>query len=205
MCWCHRDDQVRTGPSPLSRHRGESGVRVGSTDAEAGMLSAEASSAICVQKLDDSRNSAIHTKYRISLRSSSLREPRYPLLRVVIGLTAARSGAGALASERMLKGVCVGVCPTEWSGRQSLPLLGGGCRPLGPPDLGSRPGPALLSRGEAGGAGPRNRRQHGSPRGAPAGGFFRVTSWYNARFNDPSAGSPTETLLRLLLPLDGRV
>jgi hypothetical protein len=52
------------------------------------MLSAEASSAICVQKLDDSRNSAIHTTYRISLRSSSLREPRYPLLRVVIGCVA---------------------------------------------------------------------------------------------------------------------
>ena len=55
----------------------------GYIDAEADMLSAEASSAICVQRLDDSRNSAIHTTYRISLRSSSLREPRYPLLRVV--------------------------------------------------------------------------------------------------------------------------
>ena len=44
---------------------------------------AEASGAICVQRFDDSRNSAIHTTYRISLRSSSLREPRYPLLRVV--------------------------------------------------------------------------------------------------------------------------
>ena len=50
------------------------------------MLLAEAASAICVQKLDDSRNSAIHTRYRISLRSSSLREPRYPLLRVVFRL-----------------------------------------------------------------------------------------------------------------------
>ena len=47
------------------------------------MLLAEASSAICVQRFDDSRNSAIHITYRISLRSSSLREPRYPLLRVV--------------------------------------------------------------------------------------------------------------------------
>ena len=47
------------------------------------MLLAEASSAICVQRFDGSRNSAIHTTYRISLRSSSLREPRYPLLRVV--------------------------------------------------------------------------------------------------------------------------
>ena len=29
--------------------------------------------------------------------------------------------------------------------------------------------------------------------------------WLIDRFNDPSAGSPTETLLRLLLPLSGRV
>ena len=40
-------------------------------------------SAICVQNFDDSLSPAIHTRYRISLRSSSLREPRYPLLRVV--------------------------------------------------------------------------------------------------------------------------
>ena len=52
---------------------------------------AEASGAICVQRFDDSRNSAIHTTYRISLRSSSLREPRYPLLRVVFGWYAASS------------------------------------------------------------------------------------------------------------------
>ena len=43
----------------------------------------EAESAICVQSFDDSLNSAIRTTYRISLRSSSLREPRYPLLKVV--------------------------------------------------------------------------------------------------------------------------
>ena len=43
----------------------------------------EAESAICVQSFDDSLNSAIRTTYRISLRSSSLREPRYPLLEVV--------------------------------------------------------------------------------------------------------------------------
>ncbi|OIV89719.1 hypothetical protein TanjilG_03817 [Lupinus angustifolius] len=38
--------------------------------------------ATCVQRLDGSRDSAIHTKYRISLRSSSMQEPRYPLPRV---------------------------------------------------------------------------------------------------------------------------
>ena len=40
-------------------------------------------SAICVQRFDDSLNSAIRTTYRISLRSSSLREPRYPSAGVV--------------------------------------------------------------------------------------------------------------------------
>ena len=43
----------------------------------------EAGSAICVQRFDDSLNSAIRTTYRISLRSSSLLMPRYPSTRVV--------------------------------------------------------------------------------------------------------------------------
>ncbi|KAF1948084.1 hypothetical protein CC80DRAFT_57283 [Byssothecium circinans] len=42
--------------------------------------------AMCVQRFDDSRNSAIHTTFRISLRSSSMPEPRDPLLKVVICL-----------------------------------------------------------------------------------------------------------------------
>jgi hypothetical protein len=39
---------------------------------------------MCVQRFDDSLNSAIHTTYRISLRSSSMPEPRDPLLKVLI-------------------------------------------------------------------------------------------------------------------------
>ena len=39
--------------------------------------------AMCVQRFDDSQNSAIHITYRISLRSSSMPEPRDPLLKVV--------------------------------------------------------------------------------------------------------------------------
>jgi hypothetical protein len=39
--------------------------------------------AICVQRFDDSLNSAIHITYRISLRSSSMPEPRDPLLKVL--------------------------------------------------------------------------------------------------------------------------
>jgi hypothetical protein len=39
-------------------------------------------SASCVQNFDDSLSSAIRMTYRISLRSSSLWEPRHPLLKV---------------------------------------------------------------------------------------------------------------------------
>src|ERR1700719_1729038 len=39
--------------------------------------------AMCVQRFDDSRNSAIRITYRISLRSSSMPEPRDPLLKVL--------------------------------------------------------------------------------------------------------------------------
>lgn len=39
----------------------------------------------CIQKFDDSRLSAIRITFRISLRSSSKWEPRYPLLEVVYG------------------------------------------------------------------------------------------------------------------------
>ena len=117
-------------------------------DAEADMLLAEASSAICVQRLDDSRNSAIHTTYRISLRSSSLREPRYPLLRVVLGYARDRVAARRQTTEKVMGLVCWGAV-----------------------------------------AGPGRTRC--------AGGYRQGI--------DPSAGSPTETLLRLLLPLENKV
>jgi hypothetical protein len=38
---------------------------------------------MCVQNFNDSRGLAIRITYRISLRSSSLWEPRHPLLKVV--------------------------------------------------------------------------------------------------------------------------
>jgi hypothetical protein len=82
----------------------------------------EAGSAICVQRFDDSLNSAIRTTYRISLRSSSLLMPRYPSTRVVYlivtGDQSARSatksrqtvtpsrGGVDLATERKTHAVC---------------------------------------------------------------------------------------------------
>ena len=59
--------------------------RLDRTDTQRGVLPGIVpESAICVQRFDDSLNSAIRITYRISLRSSSLREPRHPLLRVVL-------------------------------------------------------------------------------------------------------------------------
>ena len=64
---------------PRERHRGGLG-----TPLEGTYFQAKLGNAICVQSLDDSLNSAIHITYRISLRSSSLREPRYPSTGVVV-------------------------------------------------------------------------------------------------------------------------
>ncbi|EDV20230.1 hypothetical protein TRIADDRAFT_32270 [Trichoplax adhaerens] len=47
------------------------------------MLPRNPDSAICVQRFDDSLNFAIRTTYRTLLRSSSIREPRDPPLKVV--------------------------------------------------------------------------------------------------------------------------
>ena len=110
--------------------------------------------ASCVQRFDDSRSSAIHTTYRISLRSSSLHEPRHPLLRVVLVT------ASAFASAVNFR---VGLWLWLWKGKRRRPRTT------------ALPETKTCSRGRF------------------------------DRFNDPSAGSPTETLLRLLHPLGGRV
>ena len=55
----------------------------GGNDARTGMPPGIPRGAMCVQRFDDSLNSAIHITYRISLRSSSMLEPRDPLLKVL--------------------------------------------------------------------------------------------------------------------------
>ena len=55
----------------------------GHNDARTGMPLGIPRGAMCVQRFDDSLNSAIHITYRISLRSSSMPEPRDPLLKVL--------------------------------------------------------------------------------------------------------------------------
>ncbi len=55
-------------------------------DTEECVLLSKLKSARCVRRFDDSLNSAIRKTYRSLLRSSSVRKPRYPLLRVVQSL-----------------------------------------------------------------------------------------------------------------------
>ena len=125
--------------------------------------------AMCVQRFDDSLNSAIRITYRISLRSSSLREPRYPLLTVVWNFLTCT----AFAYARSILVVWFWL----WGENKSR------WRNTG-----------------------RRRIKH------PASTLVGWVKWFTQlgirlwiRVNDPSAGSPTETLLRLLLPLNDKV
>ena len=90
-------------------------------------------SAMCVQRFDDSQSSAIRITYRISLRSSSFQEPRYP------------------------SWIVISVLKFQFSSTHSQSLR-----------VTPHPNQPILS-------------------------------------NDPSAGSPTETLLRLHLPLNDKI
>ena len=86
-------------PSPTTQSWGRDGF----ADTQISMLPGRPGSAMCVQNLDDSRGLAIRITYRISLRSSSLWEPRHPLLKVVISITfvkwtSRRSGVHPLTS-----------------------------------------------------------------------------------------------------------
>ena len=66
--------------------------RVGFADTQISILPVVTGSAMCVQRFDDSRRYADRITYRISLRSSSLWEPRHPLLKVVWHLRHMRRG-----------------------------------------------------------------------------------------------------------------
>ncbi len=125
--------------------------------------------AMCVQRFDDSLNSAIHITYRISLRSSSMPEPRDPLLKVLTYLLD-YSEIPLVAKEFRTSG-----------GRR--PRLRRGGYASAPRGTGAPPAEATLTDGFA----------------------MVLKRPFGASCNDPSAGSPTETLLRLLLPLNDRV
>ena len=79
----------------------------------------------CVQRLDDS-HSAVRIMYRISLRSSSSREPRYPLPKVVCVNWEGRGGAGPLRTLNFQHGLApLFVRGYVGCGRRGVRRLGG--------------------------------------------------------------------------------
>ena len=138
------------------------------------------SGSTCVQRLDGSRDSAIHTMYRISLRSSSMREPRYPLPGVISSYYLGLDGPRDAEASQPARQMCVPWRhPAPYSGttpgtpqRAGTSVAGGAEEAAPPRQLKVTCAPVVFSKGDG---------------------------------NDPSAGSPTETLLRLLLPLNDKV
>ncbi|KAG9438631.1 hypothetical protein H6P81_021407 [Aristolochia fimbriata] len=146
-----------------------------------------ASGATCAQRLDGSRDSAIHTKHRISPRSSSMRAKisaaesfRLPCSR------SDRQGFFSLGTDRP--------SGCSWC---SPPTVAGSLT-LSPPGAGS----LTLGGGDSTGAFATRRAAAAGHRGAARSLGSRC---FRGIDNDPSAGSPTETLLRLLLPLNDKV
>ena len=135
----------RASPSLRRTGGGGEGLAWGSCGRSGRHALGRAAGASCVQRLDDSRNSAIHTTYRISLRSSSLQEPRYPLLRVVA------------------------TCFDPPGGRHLSPASVVLCAPRAPPP-GRRGGGRFIERPRAsrhGGGGTPSRRIVGGRRPSP--------------------------------------
>ena len=139
------------------------------------MLLAEASSAICVQRFDGSRNSAIHTTYRISLRSSSLREPRYPLLRVCQLIAIGRADCNSFSLW-----FCVWVKVKQWGKPRPIDRQSRSTRRPAPVSM----NPITVGLLELG------QRPIVPLRGQLEGLTFNGHRCGFDRFNDPSAGSP---------------
>lgn len=113
-------------------------------------------------KISMSHESAIHITYRISLRSSSMQEPRDPLLKVVLVF---------IIQSILLAEIQSNQFGIEIKNTKYTPI---------PPK--------------------REERQFTENESS-----LLKKRPPNQIHNDPSAGSPTETLLRLLLPLNDQV
>ena len=142
-------------------------------------------SAMHVQESIGSRNSAIHNDYHTSLRPSSVLEPRYPSLKVVTHNMSQNRSAETCQGQ---------LSQSKHNGNRN--------------NLGHRA--AHKERHALPGCPATRELPHGgSARGAqpspPSHSHRKFTLIGLDSANDPSAGSPTETLLRLLLPLSDKV
>ena len=175
---------------------------------------------MCVQSFDDSRGFAIRITYRISLRSSSLWEPRHPLLKVVPMVAFLLPFEGCLRAH--------GVLPRRFV-NLSIPLcfmIPFGQYPLLCEDPFMEISPCYFLHGALllvflrAFSAPHYKSnttskiswsisvpRHVVPR-CVCNRSFTHSHWGQISDrcgNDPSAGSPTETLLRLHLPLNDKV
>jgi hypothetical protein len=140
-------------------------------------------SARCVQNFDDSLSFAIRITYRISLRSSSLWEPRHPLLKVfyVTSFSPTDLVKSPLKYNEFTIKMFVITLLGKWIKKGWAIQFITHCK---------------MSNKK----GRQNKNVHGSYQVTPE----EVTRQLRCG-NDPSAGSPTETLLRLHLPLNDEV
>ncbi|KAG9438820.1 hypothetical protein H6P81_021225 [Aristolochia fimbriata] len=143
---------------------------------------------------DGSRDSAIHTKYRIFASFFIDREPRYPLPRVVLGYRV--RGRTPKTRRTYLRFLFA------WHSRGRV--VCSMCSSSGP-SRGwtlSPSAPGRARRGDSTGVCTAAPAALGA---SCAASFAWVALRLGGIDNDPSAGSPTETLLRLLLPLNDKV
>ena len=147
-------------------------------------------SAMRVQESIGSRNSAIHNDYHTSLRPSSVLEPRYPSLKVVTYAMSQKRKAKTHLMNKYARADPI-ASGTTWTTA---------CHTHTQDATRALPGCPATRELLHGGSAPR-RVQPSPP--SHSHGKFTLVGLDSA--NDPSAGSPTETLLRLLLPLSDKV
>ena len=152
---------------------------------------------MCVQNFDDSRGPAIRITYRISLRSSSLWEPRHPLLKVVyIHIFRSKWTATPRCTINTQLLLDSGYILFVWYwGQDGIPSH---LRASIIPSL-------LLGYYVILVIDIQTRQAAMDPRKVRTYYYFTGEEILDRCGNDPSAGSPTETLLRLHLPLNGKV
>ena len=137
-------------------------------------------SAICVQSLDDSRGFAIRITYRISLRSSSMWQPRHPSLKVVLHFQ--QISNTTVTNLFSFQSAIIHISYQQWQ------------------EWKRRKWTAIYQRQIT------NPKYHLSKQRSWRNLIPIRRRWILDRCgNDPSAGSPTETLLRLHLPLNDKV
>lgn len=146
----------------------------------------------CAFKISMTHRSAIRINYRALLRSSSMREPRHPLLGVVSWVIFLWLFCYSLVCVWLSNGVFP---PPSASLSLSLsPTRGGKKKKKGQKKEKKKKRKVSQITMGTGHLAATGLASHASRR--------RFCVFSN---NDPSAGSPTKTLLRLLLPLDDKV